>query len=297
MIANFDLDWVVYRGGLAGDKRWHRVQDNRTGEVTEYPVGKHKRDIEEELKNQGIDYTFLEKGRKSDPLPLVLHNCKVLIEKAMSHLRVDEFRFFISPRDGSNWRKAYAKEQPYKGNRTASDKPAHYDEIHEYLIKKYNPFICYGFEADDYVSFLQRDNTVLVDNDKDTLMIPGRHYNPVKNEKKIISPEEGELSFYKQLLMGDKADNIGGIKGIGAKTAEKLLKKFDNLEEGVYNRYKEEYGSKAFELMIERGNLLWMPRPEEEVYISHPTIWAMEGLTFEQVAKLLPDKPEIEYEL
>lgn len=311
MIANFDLDWVVYRGGLAGDRRWHRVRCLETGNIIEYPIGVHKKEIIAQLKQQlsstleecrvqdpehghliGWEeyYDFLEKGRESDPLPLVLHNCKVLVEKALSNLSVDSVRFFISPRDGSNWRNSYATERKYKGNRSSSDKPVYYDEIQDYLIRKYNAFVCYGFEADDYVSYLQDDNTVLVDNDKDTMMVPGRHYNPVKDKKSIVTEEEGEFNFFKQLLTGDSADNIGGLHRVGNKTAEKILKngldKFDNYEDLVYDYYIQSYGDRAMGLMIERGNLLWMPRPGREV-------WIPKGISPYDFR--LPNKLEINY--
>lgn len=288
MHANFDLDWVIYTAGHAAETTWHRVRNTLTDEVIEYEPGKHKKDViaelEADLGHEGAPfdrkfsdmYEFLDKGRTAEPLPIVLHTAKRLVHTVFEDRSFDSASFFISPTDGSNWRHTYAKEAKYKGNRDASAKPLLYKEIHDYLVKKFNPTICYGFEADDYVSYYQTENTVLIDNDKDTDMVEGWHYNPRKKEAYYVDKEEAQYNFYRQLLTGDTADNIKGcLQGadkkncFGNSTADKYLAEYpiDSLEEVVYNKYIEVYGDKAIALMVERGNLLWMPRPGQEVWI------------------------------
>jgi len=131
---------------------------------------------------------------------------------------------------------------------------------------------------------------VLVDNDKDTDMIPGWHYNPRKKEKYHIGYKEAKYNFYKQLLIGDTADNIAGCeqeKGgrkFGPATAQvfilgervkdpaleaDIVERLDfiEVEKKIADHYLEIYGEEGEQKMVERGNLLWMPQPNMEVYI------------------------------
>ncbi|MBD3279217.1 MAG: DNA polymerase I, partial [Candidatus Pacebacteria bacterium] len=109
-----------------------------------------------------------------------------------------------------------------------------------------------GYEADDLIGTiskrLDQDHqvlTIIATGDKDTLQlvdhntqvwIPGRGrhgqevlYTPAKvTEKFGITPEQ---IIDLKALMGDASDNIPGIKGVGKKTATKLLKKFTDLNQ------------------------------------------------------------------
>jgi 5'-3' exonuclease len=62
-------------------------------------------------------------------------------------------------------------------------------------------------------------------------------------------------------LMGDKADNIPGIPGVGRKTAASLLKKFDNLEElrlrlSEVHQMKIRYAMQVQQALIENQAIL-----------------------------------------
>lgn len=102
-----------------------------------------------------------------------------------------------------------------------------------------------GFEADDIISTLTRAgrrqgwDVVIVSGDKDALQLVGdgvRVLNEFKNilygpdevwERYGIGPEQIPDMF---ALMGDAADNVPGVKGIGEKTAVKLIQEYSNLE-------------------------------------------------------------------
>jgi len=107
-----------------------------------------------------------------------------------------------------------------------------------------------GFEADDVLGTLSRQagqqnvDTLIVTGDNDMLQV-------VSPSTKVMSPRRsfsdtviydeagveekygisaGQLTDFKSLT-GDPSDNIPGIPGIGDKTAVKLLRQFDSLEE------------------------------------------------------------------
>ncbi len=110
-----------------------------------------------------------------------------------------------------------------------------------------------GFEADDIIGTICTkyidtfDSIQVITGDKDLLQLLNEKVE-VKILKKgvsefdIFTPEKlkSELGLtplqfidYKG-LMGDTADNIPGVPGIGPKTAQKLLHEFDSIE-GIYN--------------------------------------------------------------
>jgi len=102
-----------------------------------------------------------------------------------------------------------------------------------------------GFEADDIIASLATNgvkeglNIRIVSHDKDlyqlmddniSMLDPIKKKNITKKDcfdKYGVYPEQF-ISY--QSLLGDSADNIPGVKGVGAKTAMLLIQQFDNLE-------------------------------------------------------------------
>lgn len=102
-----------------------------------------------------------------------------------------------------------------------------------------------GYEADDIMAALtvwgrERGlNVCIVSGDKDMLQLVdvGIHVMNPRNRKmmgvsevtaKYGVPPEGLVDM--MALVGDSADNIPGVRGIGPKTAATLLEKFNNIE-------------------------------------------------------------------
>lgn len=114
-----------------------------------------------------------------------------------------------------------------------------------------------GYEADDVLGTLARQaeekglDVVIVSGDADTLQLvsphvrvltPGRVFTQTTvydadavHEKYGLSPQQ--LPDYKALC-GDPSDNIPGVRGIGAKTASRLLAEFGTIE-GLYAHLDE----------------------------------------------------------
>ena len=104
-----------------------------------------------------------------------------------------------------------------------------------------------GFEADDIVASIAHDAKLkglevrIVSHDKDLYQLIEDEndiylFDPTKkvviNEAKCIEKYGVKASQFTdyQSLLGDSADNIPGVKGIGAKTAEALIQQFGTLE-------------------------------------------------------------------
>jgi DNA polymerase-1 len=117
-----------------------------------------------------------------------------------------------------------------------------------------------GYEADDLIATLKRkfydkvDEIIILTGDLDTLQLVDEKTKVMIMQKgitetKIYSPKEvyqkynlspSQLSDYKALI-GDPSDNIIGIPGIGPKTAQKLLEKYENLEKIIEAAEKKSF--------------------------------------------------------
>ncbi len=104
-----------------------------------------------------------------------------------------------------------------------------------------------GYEADDIIASLAEDardldmHVRIVSHDKDLYQLISDKddifmFDPIKKvevrsdycfEKYGVRPDQ--FIDY-QSLLGDSADNVPGVKGVGAKTAQALIEQFDNLD-------------------------------------------------------------------
>ena len=113
-----------------------------------------------------------------------------------------------------------------------------------------------GFEADDVIASIAHDAVLkglqvrVVSHDKDLYQLIEDDkvflFDPIKKENVT---EESCFAKYEvradqftdyQALLGDAADNIPGVKGVGAKTAQALISQFGSLEEIYENLDKIE---------------------------------------------------------
>lgn len=167
----------------------------------------------------------------------------------------------------NNYRKEIAKEAPYKGNRTAP-KPQHYDLLREYLVKSWGFEMIDGQEADDAIGIaaysMDEEDYMIFTIDKDLDMIRGWHYNFTKNDKYFVKEEDTLYTFYKQVLTGDRVDNIPGLKGIGPKKAEKILSGAVS-EHELFSAVLAAYDGNILR-MTEMAQLLWIRRKEGEMW-------------------------------
>ena len=137
-------------------------------------------------------------------------------------LKCDDYKAYIT--GSNNFRDKIAVTAPYKGNRVGLKKPVHYDAIRKHL-QRLGAELVEGQEADDAVA-IEATSTGgwIVSIDKDLDQVAGWHYNFVKHEEYYVTEEQGLRNLFTQVLTGDRIDNIIGLKGIGPKKAEKLLK-------------------------------------------------------------------------
>jgi 5'-3' exonuclease len=180
----------------------------------------------------------------------------------------DNFRYKIYPE--------------YKGNRT-KEKPHYLEACRELLVTQYKATIVNGYETDDALGIAQTKydgNSRIVSLDKDLLQCPGWHFNWVTGVSRLVSPLEGLRTFYKQIILGDRTDNIPGfdgkLRGECPKFIAKLQEPIDEMTEEIdmYNHvfsvYFDWQGNDDIETIIKRNAQLLFILKEEDVYWKPP---------------------------
>lgn len=158
-------------------------------------------------------------------------------------------------------------------------------------------FCMAGYEADDLIGTVTllneaKDlNNLIVTGDKDMfqlvtkqthVFIPGRgkfskdkEYTPDEVFRKMGVRVDQIVDL--KALMGDASDNIPGVKGVGPKTAVKLLKEFDTLER-LYQAIENEADNPLFKKallnkLVEHKELAFLSKElatiKRDVTVSH----------------------------
>lgn len=180
-----------------------------------------------------------------------------LLHRILDTVKATEYVGYLSCSRKDSFR---AKLNPeYKAHRKQS-KPKHYDFLKQHLLENWNAVQAVEEEADDLIGIeqaksvtkvgfgeapLKQEGLIIDDDDvtyssvactidKDILFgLEGYKYNFVKDTFHVTTKQDALVFFYKQLLMGDKADNIFGITGIGEAKATKILADYQYEDEDV----------------------------------------------------------------
>ena len=212
---------------------------------------------------------------------------------------------------GRHYRHALATILPYKGHREGQDRN-NVDNVKEALHQDLGAIWCEDREADDAMATEQwqdllsvgaehgwddyelqcHSNVVIASRDKDLNTVPGWKFKwwlaGAKDADGVEIPEEkrkvekGEAywvsitdafrNFYTQLLVGDSADNIKGLYGVGPKSAwvkqlqdmDEEEEMYDHVEEKYHKHYGPFYGEK---FLKECANLLHMQRRVDDEWL------------------------------
>jgi DNA polymerase-1 len=207
---------------------------------------------------------------------IAVWNANDAVEKKLKELNTNEFQLYLT--GGGNFR--YNIYPEYKANRPP-ERPTHLKAVKEHLVREWGAVLAEGCEADDLIGVdatladLHEREVIIVHIDKDINQIPGLHYKweqrgkskgkewVVPAKRYHVSPLEGLRFFYEQLLIGDVADNIIGVRGIGPKRVGKYLDHLTD-EKDMYEAVLAEYDSE--ERLIMNGQCLWIWKKMGEIW-------------------------------
>ena len=195
-----------------------------------------------------------------EPLDVAVYRVDVLMRQILEATDSEQYKAFLTGR--GNFRKIINTE--YKANRKDKEPPHYLQDCREYLIREWNAVVSEGIEADDLLGIEQTDETVVCSLDKDLLMIPGVHFNWNKVEYTHVDQTLGLRTFYKQMLIGDRSDNIFGVDKIGPVKAAKAIDHLETEQEmfdTVLALYDDEYSR-----FIMNAQCLWIMQNEGETW-------------------------------
>jgi hypothetical protein len=205
-------------------------------------------------------------GCQDEPEKIAIAKVSEFLEELVfTYTDVEDCEGYLTGKQ--NYRFDIAKTAPYKGTRV-SEKPKHLGIIRQYMIDAWAFSVQEYQEADDAIGIraysLGEEDYVICSIDKDLDNIRGKHYNFVKNEHYTITEEVAIKNFYRQVLTGDRVDNVPGLAGIGPKKADKILK--DCVTEAeLFNAVLAAYDG-DIDRMTEMAQLLWIRRKEGELW-------------------------------
>lgn len=274
-ILLIDGDLIAYRCAAAAEKAVYNIKTQDS--VVTY---NSKAEVKDWLKAFPEEEVEIEHSREYGPVEHALYLAKENVHGIVEALDgIPEI--WLSASDGGNFRKQLATVLPYKGNRSPLAKPKWLQETRDYLIAYQGAKCAEEEEADDRLGIRAteerekgNEEVVICSIDKDLDQIEGHHYNWVRKEAYHVNEKDAIRSFYTQLLVGDRTDNIPGIAGVGPKGAERILEGYSK-ESGLFRAAREAW-HKAYpsgfslpskeelrpvdEVLLEVGRLLWIRR-------------------------------------
>ena len=211
-----------------------------------------------------------------EPPEIAIYRLHDMIERICLATNSSEIECYIGGSD--NFR--YKIYPDYKANRT-KEKPHYLEACREMLVTQYKATVVNGMETDDALGIAQTKydgNSRICSLDKDLLQIPGLHFNWVSGVSRLVSPLDGLRAFYRQLILGDRTDNIPGFDGKlrseCPKFIQKLQEPIDEMTEEIdmYNHVCDVYSEQVSWAddwktpMHRNAQLLYILKNEEEFW-------------------------------
>jgi len=200
-----------------------------------------------------------------DPFDIANWRASTMMNEILMDTGASEYLLFLS--GGENFRKTL--DPNYKANRADKPRPPALEPVREYLVLDWGAKVTDGIEADDALGINQTDDTIICTIDKDLLQVPGKHYNFVTKEFRTVSSLEALQTFYKQLLLGDRSDNIPGYDGMARqKPTRQIQAWYDEIdrmdaETEMYQLCLDAYSGDVDRLFL-TGNLVYIQRKNDD---------------------------------
>lgn len=223
--------------------------------------------------------------KEDDDKGIAIWRANKLVEQLLIETNASSHTIYLS--GGDNFRKEI--DPLYKANRINQPRPQWLEAVREFLVLEWNAIVTDGIEADDVMGIAQcTENNFFINHpdfygesqtmrscivslDKDMQMIPGWHYswaiagpNWTKEAKwNVVHELDGLRNFYISSLIGDVADNISGVKGLGKAKAPRELEGCIT-EEDMFKRCRTLYDED--DRFFRNLQLLWIQRKENDVF-------------------------------
>ena len=286
-----DGDPLIYKAAGVTEKTVYDIVANAAAEVIDkddpksyapYLIAtfRYVKEYKEWLNKHGkTKDDFIRVDRKEvEPLSHALNIINGMMAELIKAVEPEQVTLLLS--GDTNFRNDIAKVRPYKEARRSRPKPLYFQDIKDFMVRRWRAKVVEGCEADDVCAMIMHASVdegnpaVLASIDKDLDQVPGMHYNYDKKEFYQVTAAEAQRFFYCQILAGDDTDSVPGIYKVGIPTANKLLGRATT-ERTMWRTVLTEYakakeykdcGRPFKEIAIEMARLVWMQRHWGELW-------------------------------
>ena len=161
-------------------------------------------------------------GKTVGPLEDCLADIDQMIDGYLKRLKACDPIMALSCRQ-ANFREKVLPTYKNSRNKSVDSRPTHLKAAKDHLRDEYESVLRYSLEGDDVLGILQTDiesiHTIIVSEDKDLRTVPGKLYNPRRDELGVIdiTPLEANQFLCWQVCCGDSTDGYKGALGVGPK--------------------------------------------------------------------------------
>ncbi len=274
--AIIDGDLICHHAAAACEDRYIEViLPNNSYEIFDNRTALKAYCLENEMDYSQCD---IEDCQFPEPIEVINYTAEKMAENWAKKVKADEYEIFIGLE--KTFRNRLPLPEEYKGQRSASLKAVHVDDVKHHLLGLDNcTEATQGLESDDWLAIRayegfqrykksrsNKDKVVQITIDKDALGTTGFTFNPDKMMKPLLVKGLGEIELFKksnvwnitghgtkflmyQMLCGDTVDNYSPTKHIkkrfGPTNCGKLLLDLDTPEDcwkAVVDQYKAWFG-------------------------------------------------------
>ncbi len=249
-----DADLIVYQLGHSHDNKQYVATD---GHKERLKIRMNAYCKENDLRKDELVVSL-------DPSPIaeVYSDIDELIQLVAEVCKSKDISLYLTR--GKTFRHNVGTIQEYKWRRKLTPRPFHYKAIQDYLVDEYSATFQAGLEADDLIGMNATTSDIIASVDKDFDTFPNNRYNWRTGATTSVLSHQAYVNFYSMCLLGDKADDIQGLFGVGAQSAHvKKLRKMLTEKEmftSVRYLYKKYFGRYADQFLIETCTLLYILR-------------------------------------
>jgi len=150
-----------------------------------------------------------------------------IFETYMERLAATDFIAAVTIGRLGNWRMDVYPD--YKAHRSDGIKPLLVPVLRDWMHEDPRGRAVPQLEGDDVLGILatrpgrEPGDCIVVSSDKDMRTIPGRHYNPQKDEEFEVTVGQANAFHLVQALAGDRTDGYPGCPGLGMTRAERMI--------------------------------------------------------------------------
>ena len=233
-----DGDILAYRASAATDGKYYWITSG--GKTVQF---KYKKEMDAFVVKKGLDALDIRTEYDTEPEAHAIHNLDRSVQRILDSVSEEWKRpvaVYVFTTGDTNFRDEVSSS--YKQSRKGVRKPTHLNACKARLEHHWDAMWVDGYEADDLICIesYSRDHKdcVVCSLDKDLLQIPGYNYNWAKEAHELITIRKARNLFWRQVLTGDKTDDIVGLNGIGPVKSQKALDDLFVCDATDYDYYK-----------------------------------------------------------